>query len=311
MENSWRNEEIVYTCHGVERGECSGCPHENDECPARLYVEVIGDGERTDFANEIPPLKRIVELAPHFGQAWCNLGICQFEVGQLRESRDSLMRAARHVHWHEKTRNCWIDINSRLADLPGQDCQNLTSYLSAIAVKLGDLPCIPNGKPGELERDAGRDLANYLHDISVRVHQGERAVDVSREVEAAMLVAISKGAFDIMMLLDGYLRIERCGLFGAFARLKPGQDVTKVMQAVVSLCIGQEYDHGNRKPEAGWKVAEMLLAYAFVGATEALRWAESANGNTAVALKLIRRGYANAYCFGHELGKVMMKSWQW
>ena len=306
----WLNEFGEYLCEKCWTGDCPQDLKGTGKCPADLFFEATERGKIKDWEKALPKLRHVVEMAPDFGQAWCNLGICQFETGRVKESRESLLRAVRHLPSHQLTRNCWSDVNSRLLDMPGQANRNLFFYLTALATKLGDLPREEMRKPHEDTLDAGRHVAEFLVEMLVEKHRDGAPADVADELEVFVNLAIARGMFSVIWNGVNWLTLHDCGLDDCLTRLNANEEIQNTLFQVVTMYTKKEFDLDKHKTPKGLRFCNMIYSYAFLGTTECIRWMTERKGDINESLKLMRRALAGAYCFGYEFARELMKDWE-
>ena len=306
----WLNEFGEYLCEKCWAGDCPQGLKGTGKCPAELFFEATERGNVKDWEKALPKLQHVVEMAPDFGQAWCNLGICQFETGRLKESRESFLRAVRHLPSHPLTRNCWSDVNSRLLDVPGQANHNLFFYLIALATKLGDLPREENRKPDEGALDDGRKVAEFLTGLLVEAHRGDGPADVSDELEVFVGLAVARGMFRIMKNVINWRTLHDCGLDDCLKRLGANENIQNTLYQVVTMYTKEEFDLDKHRTPKGFRFCNVIYSYTCLGTSECLRWVDEQRGDARESLKLIRRALVGAYCFGYEFARELMKDWK-
>lgn len=309
-ERPWLDEFGAYTCEKCWTGKCPHGLKGTGKCPSELFWEATERGNLKDWEKGLPKLQHVVEMAPDFGQAWCNLGICQFETGRMKEARESLLRAVRHLPSHQLTRNCWCDVNRRLLDVPGQANHNLFFYLIALATKLGDLPQEEKRKPDADTIKDGHEFAEFLIEMLLEEHRDGAPADVSEELEVFVTLAIARGMFRIMWTGVNWRTLHNCGLDDCLKRLNANEEIHNTLFQVVTMYTKEEFDLDNHKNPKGFDFCNVINSYAYLGTAECIRWLKERNGDINESLKLMRRALAGAYCFGYDFARELMKDWE-
>lgn len=306
----WLNEFGEYLCEKCWDGDCPYGLKGTGKCPGELFMEATEHGKIRDYERGLPKLQHVVDMAPDFGQAWCNLGICQFETGRVKESRESFLRAVRYLPSHQLTRNCWSDVNRQLLDVPGQANHNLFFYLTALATKLGDLPREEKRKPSEITLGEGREVAEFLIEMLMANHLDGAPADVSDEIEVFVNLAVARGMFCVMWNGGNWHTLLDCGLADCLKRLNANKEIHNTLFQVVTMYTKEEFDLDKHKTPKGLRFCNVIYSYAYLGTSECIRWMNERNGDARESLKLMRRAFAGAYCFGYEFARELMKDWK-